>query len=217
MNKSVLLVLLSFLMSGCLLTRDQIQNQEERQVIQQQVGDLQKQRADNQAQLDEIEATQRSTMGRVEVLEKTMNDIKALEEDKNKQEQDVLNQKFVAYEQALKNLESQLISLNAEIEQMKAREVKVNKVKAEPVPKGNFGAGEYFFSKKQYDKAIENYDKYRKLNPNGRRFSTATYKMGLSFKELGMKEEAKVFFKEVISKFPKTAEAKKSQSVMSKL
>jgi TolA-binding protein len=40
----------------------------------------------------------------------------------------------------------------------------------------------------------------------------ATYKIGVCFQELGMIEEAKAFYDEVIAKYPKSNEAAKATS-----
>jgi len=64
--------------------------------------------------------------------------------------------------------------------------------------------------KKHWKEAIVAYEKYRSTNPTGKRYAEATYKIGASFHELGMKSEAKAFYAEVVEKFPKGEWAKKS-------
>ena len=43
---------------------------------------------------------------------------------------------------------------------------------------------------------------------------TALYKIGLSFESLGMKDDAKGFYQELIEKHPKSQEAKKAKAKM---
>ena len=48
------------------------------------------------------------------------------------------------------------------------------------------------------------------MNPTGKRYAEASFKMGQSFQELGMKTEARSFYSEVLEKFPKSDWAKKA-------
>ena len=63
---------------------------------------------------------------------------------------------------------------------------------------------------KKFKDAILAYQKYRDGNPKGRHYGEATFKMGVCFQEMGLKDEAKVFYEEVISKFPGSKDAKKA-------
>ena len=77
--------------------------------------------------------------------------------------------------------------------------------------KSAYEVGQDFFDQKDWKKAILNFQKYRDESPRGKKVSDATYKMGVSFQELGMKDEAKTFFDELISKYPSSNEAKKAK------
>jgi TolA-binding protein len=55
------------------------------------------------------------------------------------------------------------------------------------------------------------YDEYKKKAPKGKSIPEAIYKTGVCFQELGMKDEAKVFYQEITAKFPKSEFAKKAQ------
>lgn len=65
------------------------------------------------------------------------------------------------------------------------------------IKKGAFEQAEADFKNNNFIKAIDGYQKYRELNPNGLRYARATYNMGVAFTKLGFDEESKVFFKEV--------------------
>jgi TolA-binding protein len=67
------------------------------------------------------------------------------------------------------------------------------------------------YKNKNWKQAIVNYQKYRTAQPNGKNYAAATYKIAVSFQELGMKQDAKAFFEEVIARFPNTEHAKKAQ------
>ena len=79
-------------------------------------------------------------------------------------------------------------------------------------PKTQFQAAEAAFEKKAWKEAILDYEKYRKAFPKGKEFPAATYKIGVSFQELGMADEARAFYEEVIAKFPKGKDAKSAQA-----
>ncbi len=74
-----------------------------------------------------------------------------------------------------------------------------------------FLRGEAYFGLKQYKKAIIDFSKFPERFQKSRKMPEALYKIGLSFDALGMREDARNFFQELIEKFPKTAEAKKAK------
>lgn len=63
---------------------------------------------------------------------------------------------------------------------------------------GNFAQAQQAFQKKKWETAIENYEKYRKLNPRGNSYALATYNIALSLERLGFREEAKSFYDEIL-------------------
>ncbi len=74
-----------------------------------------------------------------------------------------------------------------------------------------FLRGEAYFGLKQYKKAIIDFSKFPERFQKSRKMPEALYKIGLSFDALGMREDARNFFQELIEKFPKTEEAKKAK------
>jgi tol-pal system protein YbgF len=70
-----------------------------------------------------------------------------------------------------------------------------------------FGIGECYFALAQYDKAVLEYDKVRRNYPAGNKVPNATWKMALAFEQLGQRDVAKGFLKELIEKFSKSPEA----------
>jgi len=75
-----------------------------------------------------------------------------------------------------------------------------------------FLRAESYFATKDYQRAIGDYSKITQKFAKSSHAPTAYYKIGLSFEALGMKEDAKPFFQELIDKFPKSPEAKKAKS-----
>jgi tol-pal system protein YbgF len=83
------------------------------------------------------------------------------------------------------------------------------------LPKGKhaeeatFLRAESYFKLKQYKKAIVDYSKFPEKYNRSVRMPQALLKIGQAFEALGMKDDAKGFFQELIEKYPKSAEAKK--------
>ena len=69
------------------------------------------------------------------------------------------------------------------------------------------GIGECYFALGQFDKAALEYDKVRKNFATGNKVPNALWKMALAFDQLGQREAAKGFLKELIEKFPAAPEA----------
>lgn len=63
-------------------------------------------------------------------------------------------------------------------------------------PEAQLLVGDSFFDEKQHRAAILEYQKIRETWPKSRFVPDALYKLGLSFLELGMKDEAKTFLEE---------------------
>ena len=213
----LLLIILSFSTSACLLTREDVKTAEERKRLVGDVTTIRKFNADTQVRFDEIQNEQRSLKGRIETIEQ-QNQSKAESEKTGLSSQEDRNK---IYEETLKILEEknkktelELAQLRLELNNLKRAKVSTSKGKRSG---GNFTGAERAFSKKKWREAIVGYEKYRELNPKGKRYGVSTYKIGVCFQELGMKAEAKVFFEEVVSKFSKSKEYKKAKFRLSKL
>lgn len=71
-----------------------------------------------------------------------------------------------------------------------------------------FMRGDSYFNLKEYKKAIIDYSKFPEKYTSSKRVPEALLKIGMSFENLGMKEDAKTFYQELIDKYPKSAESK---------
>ncbi len=209
-----LLVLLST--SACIQTRTELKEQEEKQVLQKQVKTLQSTTADVNSRFDDIESDLKRNNGKIESVENRISQSSQKQEkslaalDAKIKEQ---NEKLAAYHESISKLESQMADLNkqmSDLQEGQKRAASAAAAKVEKDEKDPFASGEENFKKKQWQEAVVDYNKYRKANPKGKQFATATYKIGVALQELGMNEEAKAFFDEVVSRFPKAAEAKKA-------
>lgn len=157
--------------------------------------------------------------GRVDVVENQMVQLNAAhsaEKDGVSREKQAIDAKFVAYEEALRKLEAQVLALTEEMQKLKEAQTKAPEKPAKAAKADNkktnraWEEGEALFREKKFKEAILAYQKYRDTNPKGKFYAEATYKMGVCFQEVGLKDEAKVFFEEVISKFPGSKDAKKA-------
>ncbi|MNJ92661.1 tol-pal system protein YbgF [compost metagenome] len=215
MKKLVLLVSIPVLMTGCLKTRNDVQGNNSRQVMQQQVVTMQRATADTGNRFADIEEQMRNLNGRIEVVENRVGQGHAGVENalRNSQQQNQdTNQKVALLQDALTKMETQLFQLTAEVQGLRAEKAAVQAEKtAKQAKKDSFEAAQEFFDKKDWKQAILNFQKYRDQSPKGKNFADSTYKIGVAFQELGMKEEAKTFYDEVVSKFPKSEEARRAK------
>ncbi len=180
------------------------------------------------ARSEDLDDQMRQLNGRVDSIENLLNQINAANEGEKKSVTEMAkytDQKFTAYEEELRKMEAKLSAVEQELAQVKA-------AKAEPAPTPSAGSisgaiagkgktpydeGEELLTAKKWKEAIVSYQKYRDTYPKGKMYGDSTYKIGVCFQELKMKDEAKAFFDEVISKFPGSKEAKKAAFRMKNL
>ncbi|MBI4366752.1 MAG: tol-pal system protein YbgF [Deltaproteobacteria bacterium] len=77
-------------------------------------------------------------------------------------------------------------------------------------PNAQFWVGDCYFAMKDYQRAIKEYQVVAERFPRHEKANTALYKQGLAFENLGMKEEAKLFWQKLVAKAPQSPEAKKA-------
>lgn len=191
------------LLAGCLKTRTELAENEERKTAQTQVQTLQKQRADSEAQIMGYEAQIRTLNGRIETLEH--------ENETLTKGQDDLGKQVMTLEAKVKALEEGIVQLKTEIDAAAAPVAQtVTKKPMVDEKKGPYEQGEEYFNQKEWKKAITSYQKYLETTPKGENVAGATYKIGVSLAELKMPKEAKVFLEEVVEKYPKTKAARQA-------
>lgn len=231
MKQLVLLILASALTGGCvaLKTRSELRGEGSPEASRQAArakGEAPKEFKEPKAaavaaRIEDYDDQFRQLNGRVDTIENQMNQINAASEGEKKSVTDMAkyaDQKFVAYEEELRKMEAKIASLEQELATVKAA-----KVESKPTPsagsiagaisgkgKTPYDEGEDLFNAKKWKEAIVAYQKYRDTYPKGKMYADSTYKIGVAFQELKMNEEAKAFFDEVVSKFPKSKEAKKA-------
>jgi TolA-binding protein len=75
-----------------------------------------------------------------------------------------------------------------------------------------FLRAEAHYALKDYKKAIVDYSQFPEKHSKSAYMPRALFQIGRAFEALGMKDDAKGFYQELVEKFPKSPEAKKSRS-----
>lgn len=222
MKRSIFLVCTLVLFSGCLKTRADLRGEDsepQRQTVAQQRAERHESTAaakpppaTTASRFEEVDEQMRAMNGRLDVVENSLSQLAASKQGETAtqaRERQAQEQRLLLYEDAIKKLESQVLALTAEVERLKTA----------PPPAAAAGSAsarnpyeeaEALFDKKKWKESIVAYQKYRDANPKGRHYADATYKIGVAFHELGLKDEARAFYEEVTSKYPGSKEAKKA-------
>jgi TolA-binding protein len=215
-NKKALFILpIFFLLTACpeLMTRSEVKEAQQKRQMEDQVTTLQKTNADATSRFDEIDEDLRKTHGRLDVVENQLNGV-AQERQQMKTAQD---QQILALSQKVDLLQQEVVKLDNQMAAMSAAMLSASNKPDEAAPAGKasarnlFEIGEDQYAKREWKRAILSYQKFRDSNPKSKKYPEATYKIGACFQELGMKDEAKTFFDDVIAKFPNSVEAKKAK------
>lgn len=197
--------LFAFVFSGCIMTRGDVKEMEQKKVVQDQVQTLQKSTAEQTSKFTEINQDLRELTGRVEVVENKVGQLNSHLKDKQGGDQAVnqaLDKRLTALQEEVAKLEGQVVILSQELQAMKTAAA------AEPQKASTLDAADDLFDKKEYKKAVLAYQRFRDQNPKSKKLAKATYRIGLCFSELGLKDDAKSFWEDVIAKYPSSEEAK---------
>lgn len=222
MTKIFTILISLTVLSSCLKTREDIQSQEQQNVYSEKMAENQiasQKEASKEipieapAPIDEKDQLIRSLNGRVEVLENQLSKLSLDSEIKDKELSDKIN----LLQEGFTKLESQASQDNEENPIAKEVESTAKKLPDSKNKLDNYGLAQNFFSKKEWKKAILSYQKHTEENPKAKNVADAKYKIGFSFQQLGMKEEAMAFYEEVIATYSKTEAAKLAKSKLSKL
>ena len=203
---------LTFLLSGCLLTHDDVREEIESEVaIQKQKNEESYKTVQGgvfsvQAKVSEMEDSLRELRGQIDLLLNKQEAQEQWNQDIQKQVEELNNN----LNTTIQNLEEQVTLLTENLEQQKEEAKKL----MENDPEYHFKVAEDFFNEEDWKKAIVSYERYREKNKSGKFFKKATFQIGQCFHNLDMKKEARVFFKEVVSSFPKSEEAKQAKKLL---
>ncbi len=206
-------------LSGCLETRSGVKEIEEKQVLRKQVSTLQQSTADVNSRFGEIDEELRRTNGRTESLDARMTQIK----DRAEKNDFALEGKLKEQDTKLAAFREEMVKMQADMNEMRASNQALQTAlqagaaagggsSASSGDKNAFDRAEAKFDSKAWRDAIFAYEEYRKASPKGKHFTAATYKIGVCFQELGMLDDAKLFYEEAIAKSPKSKEADRARS-----
>ncbi len=193
-----------FVLTGCLKTRSELEGMETQKSNQAQISSAQQSKADSESKLYALQDEMRNIMGRLEALERKQSEVT----DKGPSNQELVEQMKI-FEQTIASLKLKIEDLET---QLKAPQKLGGETGAGTAAKSTeWDAAEELFNKKEWKNAILKYQAYRDQFPKSPNYAMATYKIGVCFQELKMKEEAKAFYEEVLQKFPKSPTAKKAK------
>lgn len=212
------------LSSGCLRTRSDVREAEQRQVLNNTVTTLQKDNADGAARFGEVNEQIRDLRGRIEVVENRVQSGSSSDENARKsmqQQNEELSRRLALIQESVTKMDLQMQALNAEMMALKAdrsaQTARESSAAAAAAAKDPFEQGKEFFAQKDWRRSVLSLQKYRETSPKGKNVPEATYLIGVSFQELGMRDEARTFYDEVVAKFPKSNEAKKAKTRLKSL
>jgi tol-pal system protein YbgF len=226
------LIIFSVSTSSCLKTRAQLKEEsdEDQKPIPAQVQDVQPQ---GQYVIDELKSELTRLNGRIEELERTQKQASASDTLASKEDLKQLDKRTAELEkaqatmiEAIKKLE-QLSPTSDPQELLEKGRAEFNEGKFEAAiqtlttylahPKTKkteeaaFLRAEAYYNLKDYKKAIADYSKFPEKYTKSSRMPLALFKIAQSFEALGMKDDAKTFYQELVDKFPKSPEAKKAK------
>lgn len=209
MNKLILLAAALIALPSCLQTRGDIAHTP---------NPVQQKAAVESSKFDEVNKDFRELYGKVEALEHQVDKYKDAEKVKS------LEAKIAQLENKLHLMETSVTELygkakkEAMLAEMKDKEEQLKKDKeAADAKKSPLGEANRLYENNKWEDAILSFEEYRKKHPKGKQFAEATFKIGVCFQQLGMKDDAKAFFKEVVDKYPKSAEATQAKTKLKKL
>lgn len=226
---SVLLIM-NFVMTGCLKTRAQLREEGEdhdgpRPVQVQPAQDVQPQ---GRYVIDEIKEEMTHIVGRVEDLERAQKEhgkVVSAEDYKKLEDKVVaLEQSLNGVQETLKKLQESpaLVNPNELYEKAKTQYSEkdyaaaaesfgsyLRTSKPKHLEEATYLKAESYFHVKEYKKAIVEYSKFPEKFTKSSHMPDALYKIGQCFEALGMKEDARGFYQELAEKYPKSPEAKK--------
>lgn len=169
------------------------------------------------------EETIRALNGRIEVLENNV--VQLQKENAKLSEPSADAAKIATLQEALSKMELQIQKLEGAGTTAQAPAATESKHKSSDdnlktsIPaselantkKTSYDVAEELFSKKDWKKAILSYQKFAEEYPKSKLVPDAKYKTGVSFQELGLKDEALAFYEEVSVQYPQTQAGKKAK------
>ena len=199
-------------MSGCLTTFTTREDRANSRGSTLPISEVRKQNAELTAKLMNYEEDSRIKDGRIEELEVY---IKQLEKQ-NKSEVKIIIEERDAYRESLTELNKERVGLLKKLalitEEYKEASKKLKW--AGTSVKEMLKVGNKLFEDKKWIEAVSAYQSFREKSSNKKssEYAMVTYKIGVCFQELGLKAEAKTFYKSVVNGFSSNFKAHKFAS-----
>lgn len=213
--------------TGCALkTRSEVNPSEQSFISRRRQQEAQRSEGSKSSSLKEAqtaaadpEDTIRTLNGRIEILENNV--VQLQKENAKLAEPSADVAKIAALQDALSKMELQIQKLegpNPVASHDSKHKSSDDNLKAS-IPAGElantkktpYDTAEDLFTKKDWKKAILSYQKFAEEYPKSKLVPDAKYKTGVSFQELGLKDEALAFFEEVSVQYPQTQAGKKAK------
>lgn len=211
------LVLPALLLTSCnLMTRQEMQKQDEQKQI---ISTIQKTKADTELKYSDIQNDIRVVAGRVDALDHAVQ----TNQQASKQDVEALRKLLEAQNEKIKLIQEHIdateMRLTAAINAIKPGATTDTPLPAPSKVKevNALEEANNLLEAKEFKKAIVKFQHYIDKNPKNKNVAEATYKIGLCFTELGLKKDAKEFYKDVIDNYPSTSWAKKAKYRISQI
>lgn len=191
-------VIMVSILSGCisLKVRDSKVKKESAAVVM-----LRQQNAELKAKNLDYEEQFRVSTGKIEELEIRLR----RSGDSSQKRLGEESQQLQAYKDSVAELVEEKKKLENEVLMWKEKHKSAKRaaVSAKRTAKEHLTQGNKFFDSKKWSEAASEYQSYREKarSKKTQDYALSTYKIGVCFQELGLKKEAKTFYKSVISKY----------------
>ena len=212
--KVYFLLLFMFFLSSCLLTHKEIEEElelghsDKEETVDSPTEGRENQKEEHKKTITTHEV---SVVEKISQMEVSIRELRGQVEKRDKVQEDRLAELEKGLLSLIQTLDLRVATLAEEVKNKKRQK---NSVSTDN-PDKFFKEAEKLFKEKKWKAAIINYEKYREKNKKGQFYRKSTFQIGLCFQKLSMSKEAKVFFREILESFPKSAEAKEAKKLLS--
>lgn len=233
---------IAFIASGCLKTRSALKGQTDNPDSGYSTKVTEVSKSENQVVAEELRGEINQLNGRIDELQRknealAKDQVKKSERDNQMRDLEAKIQELQASQSAMidalqkkqleREKEKEIPKADPTKAYEKARAAQKEKKYDEAIetfseylkfPKGKhtedayFFRGEAYFSKGLHKKAIVDYAALQEKYAKSKFISKSLLKTGMAFEALGMESDSKVFYKEILAKHPKSAEAKTAKT-----
>lgn len=187
------------------ISNDKAQALKNQAAIQVQFNDLQTQIREIQGRIEELSATPKTDVTKINLLEAR---IKVLEDS-------MKGQTISASSKSQYNLAIDKFNAGKFLDSLKAFDAYIaSNPNGDLVDNANFWSGECLFAEGNFEAAMDRYDVVLKNYPKSPKVPDCLYKEGIALIELGDAEAGRLSLKKVINEYPDSEAAKKAKIKM---